>query len=306
MNTFEPIDKDRLRHVDLMIAYLTDTASLDDVEQIEALMEEDDLYRLSMEELSAEVVKNPGAAREKVLYAEKNIDALLLAGKNAFLEKNAGTTDANDLIARFRKTPFIYRFFGVLAGLLVAALLIWLPLRKSNLPFDPTANLIVGEDLQLATVFVGSCDDKGFGRPKNEVHEGVSISSALVDNYAEGNFEVAASQFTELLANPAFSDSCVALINFYQAKSLMAVGNNQPAIAAFSQTINQIAAKPSVINASHWYIANLLLVTGDYAAARQHFEKLASLEKTDKQNHLPSLLSKNYLSEARQFLEYLK
>lgn len=306
MNTFEPIDKDRLRHVDLMIAYLTDTASLDDVEQIEALMEEDALYRLSMEELSAEVAKNPGNAREKVLHTEQNIDALLLAGKQTFLAQTAGTTEENDLISRFRKTPLIYRFLGVLAGLTIAAWLIWLPLRTPELPFDPTANLVIGEDLQLATMFVGNCDNQGFARPENEVRKGITVTSALVDHYAEGNFENAADQFTQLLQDPSFSDSCLALINFYQAKSLMAAGNNQTAIAAFSQTINQIAAKPAVINASHWYLANLLLVSEDYAAARQHFEKLVSLDKADKKNHLPSLLAKNYLSEARQFLEYMK
>ncbi|MDX2247158.1 MAG: tetratricopeptide repeat protein [Bacteroidia bacterium] len=306
MNTFEPIDKDRLRHVDLMIAYLTDTASLEDIIKIEALMKEDDLYRLAMEELAREVSKNPQVAREKVVQTEALIDNMLLSGKNAFLAQTFAAEEENDITARFRKTPFIYRFFGILAGLVVATLLIWLPLRKPSLPLDPSANLIIGDDLQMATAFIGKCDNKGFGRPEGQIEASVSVSSALVDNYAEGNYPEAAAQFSQLLKNPSFSDSCLALIHFYQAKSLMAAGETEAAVNAFSQTIEQIAATPALVNASHWYLGNLLAVNEDYIAARVHFEKLAVLDPSAKKNHLPSLLAKNYLTEARQFLEYMR
>ncbi|MEZ4827899.1 MAG: hypothetical protein R3C61_16680 [Bacteroidia bacterium] len=306
MNTFEPIDKDRLRNVDVMIAYLTDTASEKDVEAIEALMEEDELYRLSMEELAGAVAADPQVARAKVLRTEAALDELLLSGKDAFVAQLVASKEDTDLIARFRKTPFIYRFFGVIAGLTIATLLIWLPLRKPNLPFDPAANLIIGEDLQMGTLFVKNCDNKGIGRPEGEINAGVSVSSALLDNYAEGNFDEAALQFAFLMKQGSLSDSCVALASFYQAKSYMAAGKNQPAIQAFSQTINQIAAKTSVIYASHWYIANLQLVEEDYQGAREHFRILAALDSDDKHNHLPSLLAKNYLTRAQQFLEYMK
>lgn len=308
MNTFEPINSDRLRDKDLMIAYLRDRADRKDEELIEQLMEDDPLYRLSMETLAEAMSENPANFRSELSLVEARMEQMLLSGRDQLIKRLESSEDqvsGAGLIEKFRKLPGWQKYLGLFFVIILWAGLIYIPLSHSAMPSEPELNLVPAGDIALAKEFLAGCGEKspqGFGR----ADEPVSVYSALMLNYVEGNYQTALDQFQQVKKAGGLSASCEAMTIFYEAKSLMAIGRNDEAKARFTEAVQHPEIPVSARNAGFWYLANMEMAAGNEENAGKYFAALLASDKENKADHLATLMEKKYLQQAEQFLEYLK
>lgn len=294
MNSLNHSETDNLRDVDLMIAYLQDDVSLEEVEQIESLMEQDALYRAAMEGLQYNLVsdRDPMLTKRRDQQLQKAMPAHLDAAREWFATQDGTSSKGNSWRDRMSGLPL----WIIAGGVMVLLLLIFLPFQTSNSSIDVSKNLLPDGDVVLAEQFVRDCGNNNPGLGRGEP---VSVFSAFVENYAIQNYQIAAQQFSQLSNDPSLNDNCRSLINFYRAKSLMALGNQEQALAGFEAVVQVTSTQPSVINASHWYAGNLALALSQNTVAQSHFETLIN---TSNKEHLPALLEKDYIQKAKTYL----
>ncbi|MEM6800939.1 MAG: hypothetical protein AAF696_06015 [Bacteroidota bacterium] len=302
MDPFNNNDIDSLRSTDLMIAYLQDRAGEEESQKIEALMESDPLYQLSMEELAAQLGEH-GIEHTKanILQTASNFDEALEAAKKNFIsqqESPLSTSDQGSIPG-----PAIPRWSLYIAILLIGAMT-WFFLSqqtKTELHKSPTENLQILVDEKLQLSFLDGCDGGAIGRQSGP---SISISSALLESFAGEKFELAAEQFGLLGRNPKFSEDCKNLSLFYQGQSLVALKKWEEAGDIFEKLAGQVGVEIKLQNAAIWYLANIKLLQGESAKARSLFERLKQ-SKNNSEAHITSLWEANYLIDAEKYLSYL-
>ena len=296
MDIINHSDNPNLRDIDVMIAYLKDEVSLEQVEQIETLMEEDELYELSMQALSKSLNNDPDILSNQLKQAQSEFPQLLTLTKDNFisqLEQQQAIQKEPSSRGKLPLWPFI------IALLIIGGFLIWMfiPADKHELHQNPAQVLVLDGDISVADAFMKECGDApGLGRGSK-----ITLSSALIENYSFRKYEEASKQFGELMKNPGWSDQCQAFLNFYRGKSLLALKEYTPAARLFQNVITSDSASPAVKNAAHWYMANIFLIQRDFAAANMHLEVLTADENQDKSLHLAPLFEQNYLETAKKY-----
>ncbi|RMG21971.1 MAG: hypothetical protein D6730_17330 [Bacteroidetes bacterium] len=289
-----------LRDTHRMMAYLRDEVKPEEIEQIEDLMERDPLYRLSMEQLSEVMAEHGQLAAEKVDQLQKQLPELLLAGKARFVQQLDAGLPTEGVQAGGRLP---WKKFVLIASLVILAslgiLLLW---PGGELHKQAANNLMPEEDVMLAHSFVEGCNEElpGIGRGK-----AVSIYSAIVEHFAAENYRMASRQLEQIAAQQVLSEDCNALLMFYLAQSNMALKDYKKAELYFQTALNLAQNQPALRNAIHWYMGNMALQKKDTATARTHFEALAQADAGAAEQHLKSLLEKDYLQLAQQYLERL-
>ena len=300
MDPFNNNDIDSLRSTDLMIAYLQDRAGEEESQKIEALMESDPLYQLSMEELAAQLGEH-GIEHTKanILQTESNFDEALEAAKLNFISQRESASIASDKGSA--PGPAIPRWSLYLAIVLMGVMA-WFFLSqqtKTELHKSPTENLQILVDENLQVSYLDGCERTAIGR-----QSGISISSALLDNFSSGKFDLAAEQFAALGRNPILSDNCRNLSLFYQGQSLLALKDWDEAGELFEQLSGKEGIEDELRNAALWYLANLKLIQGQKAEAESLFNKLLQT-KNSPEAHITSLWEADYLIDAEKYLSYL-
>ena len=300
MDIINHSDNTNLRDVDVMIAYLRDEVSLEKVEQIEKLMEEDELYELSMQELSKSLDHRPHILSNHIEQTQQDFPQLLTLAKDNFItqfEQQQAPQNNRIFPGNLPIWPLI------IAILIVGGFMIWMFISADNnkLHQNPAQHLVLDGDISVADAFMKECKDEkpgfGSGRHGNRI----SLYSALIEHYSFEKYEEASKQFGELMNNPGWSDKCQAFLNFYQGKTLLALKEYTAAARLFQQVIGSDATSPSVKNATHWYMANIFLIQKDFAAANMHLEILTADENQDKNLHLEPLFDQNYLETAKKY-----
>ncbi len=298
---------ENLRDVDVMISYLQDEMTVTEIGEVEKLMEEDELYRLSMEQLATSLVQSPVQTRSNVLTLQKSLPTILAAQKESFiaqLEAQGGHADNNPWMDKIKDTPFWQKYLLIAAIPLLILLAILPIIHKPKLAphKNPVENLVPDGDLTTANTLITDCGElQGIGRAKE-----VTVYSALLENYAEENYQIASQQFELLTSGSSLSPECQSIINFYLAKSYMALNKQTAAKEKFAEVLKDGQASARVKNACHWYLANIYLSKKDQANAQTHLNALLQQDPTDTNMHLKALMDKNYLEDAGSYLDYIK
>ena len=308
-----PLDNkeiERLRDLNLMIAYLRDELSLEEVEKIEQLMEEDDLYRLSMQELSASLTPDTTLVKTKVQKLENNMAGILEKERDNFivwLEDNDDDDPDNDNGSDgnggggISGLPGWVKVSAFLAVITLLTLAIVFSLKQPQLPGNPNESLVVDEEISAAQQFTIGCITEGAA-----VAEDATLESAFLMNFAEGNYAEAARQLSLFDNNPFLSPDCQTFVSFYLGQSYMAEKNHKLAIESFEKITSQSEVALNLKNASHWYLGNIYLVNEDYVKASENFSALVKSNHESENEHLQALMAKNYLSQAKEYLVYLE
>lgn len=298
MNPFNLNDTDPLRSTDLMIAYLEDRAGEEDTRKIEALIESDDLYRLSLEQLADQLSINPLGAQERIEQVSASFEEALEAAKYNFVnELETAHTQADQSPKPTSGTsPWVYLVAVGLIGLLAWAVL---SLQNgSNSPIDPLKALHIDGDMESMTAFIDQCGEAGIGRGPT-----VSLHSALVEHFAESEYKTAAAQFEQLQA--ASSGTCQAYMAYYKAQSYMEIGAHEQALSAYAEVIAAAGDEVKLKHAALWFTANIHLSKNDLEKAETAFRQLRLADKDDPAQHIKRLLDKGYLIDTEKYLNYL-
>ena len=300
MNSLNNRETERLRTTGLMIAYLRDEVPLEEVMQIESLMEEDPLYRLSMESLADALAGDPIRARTHDLLMQEAFPGLLVQAKEAFVKELESPSPGGGTNKGLRP------WMGfALAGLLILALTwLWWPATRGPVRLHSAAvtHLVPDGDVAMVAQFVDQCGNNspGIGR-----QEQISVSSAMVEHFAGQRFDAAARMLVQLQQQGNLSAGCQAIAGFYLGESYLALNDHPKAQAAFATTAADPAAPVAIRNASYWYLGNLALEAKEYEAAAQHFHLLKKAD-ADPENHIRTLLERQYLDSAQRYLQDLE
>ncbi|MCB0846478.1 MAG: hypothetical protein KDE26_24685 [Bacteroidetes bacterium] len=224
MTSFSHNELEHLRDLDLMIAYLKDEVSLEEVEQIEQLMEEDALYKLSMEQLSTYISSDTSLSKTQIQRLEGNFPGLLEKTRENFiltLEENSGGSNNNNG-NWFTSLPPWLRLSSFLAIVALLGIAIFVSMQRNDLPQNLAQNLELDGDIQVAQNFMNNCGNNGDKRPGFGVGEELSLEKAFLIDYVEGNYKAAAQQLSMFENNLFLSEECQTTITFYLAKSHLA------------------------------------------------------------------------------------
>jgi len=300
MDPFNHNDTDPLRSTDLMIAYLEDRAGEEDILKIEELLESDELYRLSMEELADQIADNRERAMVRIEKTELGFEAALEAAKTNFVNQLENATESSDRVEAPGQALPWWSYVAVIA--LIGGLA-WLYLSQKNthtLHKEPIANLVLSTDQANLNSFMNDCggNDPGIGRPKT-----ASVYSALVEQFAAGNYQVAATQFESL--SRTLGLPCQTFAQYYKGQSYMVTKNLEMAEKAFEEVVGGTGSNEALRNASLWYLANLELARGAKEEAKSHFEMLLESEDKNEQVHIRELYDKGYLIDTQKYLNAL-
>ena len=301
MTSFSHNELEHLRDLDLMIAYLKDEVSLEEVEQIEQLMEEDALYKLSMEQLSTYISSDTSLSKTQIQRLEGNFPGLLEKTRENFiltLEENSGGSNNNNG-NWFTSLPPWLRLSSFLAIVALLGIAIFVSMQRNDLPQNLAQNLELDGDIQVADNFMTNCG-QGIG-----AGEEISLEKTFFNEYVEGNYEAAAKQLALFENNLFLSKECQTTITFYLAKSHLASGNHKSAIESFEKITSQSDASLKIKNASFWYLGNIYLVNEEYKKAQENFSQLVENDQVSEDEHLQALMEKNYLVKAQESLVYL-
>lgn len=299
MDPFNHNDTNPLRSTDLMIAYLEDRAGEEDIIKIESLLESDELYRLSMETLADQIADNREQAQMRIKETESGFEDALEAAKTNFINQlEQGSEVSDQTQAPGQAIPWwSYVIAIALIGAMAWALL---SLNKDpQLHKNPIENLLVTTDEAHVNEFMNNCGGAGIGRPQT-----ATVYSALVEQFAAENYEVAAKQFQEIL--PGLSNPCKAYAAFYEGQSLVATRNFDKAEDAFEAVLKGEEVNPSLKNATLWFLANLKLARGANKEAKTHFSALIQAQNDPTTNlHIKQLMDNGYLLDTEKYLTAL-
>jgi tetratricopeptide (TPR) repeat protein len=293
MNSLNHENTQALREAGHMLAYLKNQLSLAEIEQTEDLMEADPLYELAMEQLAVSLDQNPALSVADLKAGEQMMGPLLAESKEVFVNQPQAGKD------RFWNQLPVWQ--KALAGilLLVVAGIFFFPRRGPvGLHKAPALNLVPDEDVRTAEIFDQTCI-ASFGIGRNQT---VTLQSAFVEHYSMGNYAEASRQFELLQGNAELTAECKGMALFYLAKSLMAQKAYEDASRTFGSVLRYTDLSPGIRNACHWYLANLYLLENDHTKAKFHLEELLEFQDASHEAHLPALLFKTYLEDARQYL----
>lgn len=299
MDPFNHNDTNPLRSTDLMIAYLEDRAGEEDILKIEELLESDELYRLSMEELADQIADNREMAKIRIEKTELGFESALEAAKTNFVKQLDNATESSDRVeAPGQALPW----WSYMIAIALIGGLAWLYLSQQNtdtLHKEPLANLVITADEATLNTFMNDCggNDPGIGRPKT-----ASVYSALVEQFAAENYQVAAQQFESL--SRTLGLPCQSFAQYYKGQSYLGAKNFEMAEKAFAEVVSGEGDNEALKNASLWYLANLELARGANKEAKAHFELLIESDKND-QAHIKELVDKGYLVDTQKYLNTL-
>ena len=303
MKKTHSLDPQDLRRTDLMIAYLNDRVSLDEAIEIETLMEQDELYRLAMEQLSQSLATHPTDAFAHVEQVESHFPAYLMEARTQFVTDLDAGTPPGDPRSFFSKLELWKKLTLVGLGLLTLAAAIVIfsknPAQETS-QLTPTKYLSPSKDIQLAEQFLSECNEiqEGFGRK-----EEISVFSALVEHYSEGAYTQAARQLRELRSAASVSANCRDMNMFFEANCHLAQQDYRKANTLFESLLTHTQLSPQLRNASHWYLAQIALTQQDIDQANEHFQWLVQQQGTRESDHLPELNKLGYLGIAQTYLD---
>ena len=307
MTPLDHKDIEHLRDLNLMIAYLKDEVSLEEVEKIEQLMEEDALYRLSMVELSASLTADTTLVKNTTQRLENNMTAVLEKGRDNFIvwlennDEDPDNDDGGNGGGGISGLPGWVKVSSFIAVITLLTLAVVFSLRQPQLPGNPTEALVVDEEISAAQEFTIECITDGAA-----VTEDATLESAFLTHFAEGNYAESARQLTLFDDNPFLEPNCQTFVSFYLGQSYIAEKNHKLAAESFEKITSQSEVALNLKHASHWYLGNIYLVNEDYKQAFENFSILAESNQDSENEHLQALMAKNYLSQAKEYLVYLE
>lgn len=299
MNSLNEHETERLRATDLMVAYLRDEASLEDVVQIETLMENDPLYRMSIESLADSLIENPFRARQHDLHMQAAFPDLLTRAKEDFV-RQLETPDTPQSGSKGFPKGLGYAFAGIL---ILALAWIWWPSTPGTVELHtaPLSHLSPAKDIQMVEKFVAGCGDYDPGIGSGQTSQ-LTVSSIMVDHFAIEQYDFAAQQLSQVKNQGTLSPACELSTEFYLGECHMAMKHFAKATAAFTTVANAAEAPQALQHASHWYLANIALEQQAYEVAAQHLSQLVKADPSP-ENHVGTLLTVNYLETAKRYLD---
>ena len=297
MNSLNHENTQALRQAGHMLAYLKNQLSPAEIEQTEDLMAADPLYQLAMEQLAVSLDQNPALSAVDLEAREQSMVSVLAESKAAFVKQSptAVPTGGNRF---WNQLPVWQKALAGILVLLLAGVLFFPRQGPVGLHKAPALNLVPDEDVRTAEIFDQTCI-ASFGIGRNQT---VSLHSAFVEHYSMGNYAEASRQFELLQGNAELTAECKGMTLFYLAKSLMAQKAYEDASRTFGSVLRYTDLSPGIRNASHWYLANLYLLENDHTKAKFHLEEILEFQDASHEAHLPALLFKTYLEDARQYL----
>lgn len=299
MNSLNEHETKRLRATDLMIAYLRDEASLEDVVQIETLMENDPLYRMSIENLADSLAESPFRARQHDLHMQAAFPDLLTRAKEDFVHQletqNTPQTDSKG----FPKW-LGYTFVGLL---ILALAWVWWPSTPGTVELHtaPLSHLSPATGPQMVGTFVADCGDHKPGIGSGQASQ-LTVSSIMVNHFAAGEYDFVAQQLSQVKNQGTLSAACEGSTEFYLGECHMAMKHFAKAKAAFTKVINEAGTPQALQHASLWYLGNLALEQKDYPSAQTYFARLTAAPQSA-ESHAKSLLDKQYLEISQRYLD---
>ncbi len=299
MNSLNEHETERLRATDLMVAYLRDEASLEDVVQIETLMENDPLYRMSIESLADSLAESPFRARQHDVHMQAAFPDLLTRAKEEFI-RQLETPDAPQTGSKGFPKWLGYAF----AGLLILALAwVWWPSTSGpvELHTAPLSHLSPNTGNQMAAAFVKDCGDYKPGIGSGQASQ-LSISSIMVNHFASGEYDFVAQQLSQVKNQGTLSPACEVSTEFYLGECHLAMKHFAKATTAFTTVVNTAGAPQALQHASLWYLGNLALEQQDFPLAQTYFIRLTAAPQSA-ESHSKSLLDKHYLETAKRYLD---
>lgn len=302
METITNEEHSRLREIGLMVAYLKDEVSLEEATQIEILMEQDEMYRLSMETLAQNSFNQLNQIKLESPSIEQAFPDLLLKAKDQFilnLQNNQGGPGTNEGNG---KGPW-RTYLGIIGLGLMLALSLYLIDTTPALHKAPVQNLVPNQGKNLAASLIASCGEQlGIGQGQSNV----TVFSTMVDQYATARYAQASHQFGELARRPNIDEDCMAKIRFFEAQSYMGLHDHTQAAALMNALLATNNLESDIANACNWYLGNIALNAGDESAASQYFSNLLESKNSPDSQHLKSLIEQNYMEDAEKYMERMK